>query len=266
MGNIAFESVSKSFLHRPRLFPFPRQNALTTGTRALRDVNLSLPAGSILVLLGPNGSGKTTLLRLISTMLLPDKGRVLVGGRDTRTDPQGVRRQVGFAFAAERSFFPRLTAAENLNFFAALDDIPRTQRPARIAAMLDRTGLSHAPDTLVMNFSSGMYQRLAIARALLKRPEVLLLDEPTRSLDPASNLLFWELIRELPTYGTTVVIASHSFSETAAVADWVAFLNYGTVTNFRRAVGMNASDIQSLYFRANPGAKESYELVLESCG
>ena len=109
-----------------------------------------------------------------------------------------VRERVGFAVATERSFFPRLSARENLDFFATLDDIPRKRRAERVDELLARTALGDAADTLVMKFSSGMYQRLGIARALIKRPSVVLLDEPTRSLDPGSAAQFWNLVRELP--------------------------------------------------------------------
>lgn len=265
MKGIVLESVSKTFRKRPRLFPsFGAKN--TAATCALRDINVAFHSGSIVVLLGPNGSGKTTLLRLISTMLLPDDGRVLVEGLDTRSCCQRVREQVGFAVASERSFFPRLTAAENLQFFSSFEEIPRKDRAERIEAVLNEAQLSDASDMLVMNFSSGMYQRLAIARALLKRPTIVLLDEPTRSLDPASRSSFWELIRELPGRGATVVVASHSFSEAEAIADFVAFLNQGELTDFRSAFGINASELSSLYFHVNKLDAEPCDLTVELCG
>src|SRR5207237_1586313 len=119
--------------------------------------------------------------------------------------------------AGERSFFPRLSARENLDFFAALEEVPRKLRPERIDAMLERTGLQDAADTLVMKFSSGMYQRLGTARALIKQPSVILLDEPTRSLDPASTACFWNLVCELADQGATVILTTHSFQEAVAV-------------------------------------------------
>src|SRR5215470_1225451 len=169
MPAVVLESVSKLFRHRPVLFNwFGRER--TGETRALNNVSLEVPTGRVLVLLGPNGSGKTTTLKLISTMLLPDQGRVLVQGFDTRDESVFVRQRVGFAVATERSFFPRLAARENLDFFAALDEIPRSERERRITDVLCETGLAEHADTLVMKFSSGMYQRLGIARALVKRP------------------------------------------------------------------------------------------------
>ena len=123
MDAIVLESVSKAFRHRPALFNWFGQERCGR-TQALDRVTFSVSKGSTLVLLGPNGSGKTTTLKLISTMLLPDSGNVRVAGLDTLRDGKHVRRQVGFAVANERSFFPRLTGRENLDFFAALNEVP----------------------------------------------------------------------------------------------------------------------------------------------
>ena len=196
MDRVVFESVRKVFRHRPALFNWLGRER-GGETIALKDVSFAAAGAEVLALLGPNGSGKTTALKLISTMLLPDAGSVRVGGLDARRDAGAVRRQVGIAVAAERSFFPRLSARENLEFFAALDEVSRSERAQRIKEVLRDTGLEEHADTLVMKFSSGMYQRLGIARALVKRPSVLLLDEPTRSLDAATTAHFWATIRAL---------------------------------------------------------------------
>ncbi|HKS74898.1 MAG TPA: ABC transporter ATP-binding protein, partial [Terriglobales bacterium] len=221
MDSVILESVSKVFRHRPALFNWMGRERRGE-TRALENVSLAVGKGRVLAILGPNGSGKTSLLKLVSTMLLPDSGRVLVEGFDTSSDADRVHTHVGFAVATERSFFPRLSARENLDFFATLDDVPRKSRAGRVADLLRRTGLADAADTLVMKFSSGMYQRLGIARALMKEPSVILLDEPTRSLDPASAGHFWGLVRELPAHQATVVLATHSFAEALAVGDDLA--------------------------------------------
>src|SRR5271157_2112619 len=149
MDQVVFESVRKTFRHRPALFNWLGKER-GGETIALKDVSFSAGRAEVLVLLGPNGSGKTTVLKLISTMLLPDAGSVRVGGFDTRRDAGAVRRQVGIAVAAERSFFPRLSARENLEFFAALDEVSRCERPHRIEAVLGDTGLEGQADTLVM--------------------------------------------------------------------------------------------------------------------
>jgi ABC-2 type transport system ATP-binding protein len=263
MGGIVFESVSKMFRHRPALFNWIG-NERSGASIALENVSLNAAPGRILVLLGPNGSGKTTTLKLISSILLPDSGRVLIGGADTKTDSVHARRQVGFAVANERSFFPRLSARENLDFFAALEDIPRAQRPKRIAEVLESVDLMDAADTLVMKFSSGMYQRLAIARALIKDPAILLFDEPTRSLDPASAMQFWELVRELPRQGKTVLLASHNFAEAANVGDSVAVLQHGKIVGRRDIRYDSAEQLRSFYFHVTGEVKvkEKEEFLL----
>ncbi|MGA7631662.1 MAG: ABC transporter ATP-binding protein [Terriglobales bacterium] len=249
MDRVVFESVQKKFRHRPALF-----NWLGTErggeTVALKNVAFSVGPAKVLVLLGPNGSGKTTSLKLISTMLLPDAGSVRVGGFDTQRDAGKVRRQVGIAIAAERSFFPRLSARENLEFFAALDEVPPRERSQRINEVLRDTGLDEQADTLVMKFSSGMYQRLGIARALVKRPSVLLLDEPTRSLDAATTAHFWATIRALAAQQTTVLLATHNFAEAVAVADRLLLLHRGELLA-DRALGdcENAEALRSFYFQ-----------------
>jgi len=249
MDQIVFESVRKIFRHRPALFNWLGRER-SGETIALKDVSFSAAGAEVLVLLGPNGSGKTTALKLISTMLLPDAGAVRVGGFDARRDAGQVRRQVGIAVATERSFFPRLSARENLDFFAALDEVPRSERTQRIQEVLRDTGLEEQADTLVMKFSSGMYQRLGIARALVKRPSVLLLDEPTRSLDAANTAHFWTTIRALAAQQTTVLLATHNFAEAVAVANRLLLLHRGELLADRPvAGGESAEALRSFYFQ-----------------
>jgi len=263
MDSVILDSVSKKFRHRPALFNWigTERSGETLG---LERLSLSISAGSILALLGPNGSGKTTTLKLIATTLLPDNGRIMVEGADTRVDANHVRKHVGFAIASERSFFPRLSARENLDFFAALDDVPRKIRLRQIDDMLERVGLSEASDTLVMKFSSGMCQKLGIARALIKQPSVILLDEPTRSLDPAAATQIWCLIRELPVYGATVLIATHSFDEASAVGDQVAVLHGGKLKGYHRIGGSGPTELRSFYFHAIGQVDEAAEFAIEA--
>jgi len=265
MPAVVLESVSKLFHHRPALFNwFGRER--TGETRALNNVSLEVPTGRVLVLLGPNGSGKTTTLKLISTMLLPDFGRIFVQGTDTTTNAEAVRERVGFAVATERSFFPRLSARENLDFFAAFDEIPRKVRAEKIDDVLSRTGLHESADTLVMKFSSGMYQRLGIARALIKKPSVVLLDEPTRSLDPGSAALFWNLVRGLPAEGTTVILATHNFNEAVAVGNQVAILFKGELSaELNLSASLGVDELRSFYFQTT-GELEEVELAVTRGG
>jgi ABC-2 type transport system ATP-binding protein len=249
MDRVVFESVRKVFRHRPALFNWMGRER-GGETVALENLSFSAATGQVLVFLGPNGSGKTTALKLISTILLPDAGSVRVDGYDTVKSARRVRQQVGIAVATERSFFPRLSARENLDFFATLDEVPPRDRPARIDSVLRETGLEEQADTLVMKFSSGMYQRLGIARALVKRPGVLLLDEPTRSLDAGTTAHFWTTVRALARQQTTILLATHNFAEAAAVGDRLLLLHRGQVLADRPVrTGESAGALRSFYFR-----------------
>jgi ABC-2 type transport system ATP-binding protein len=218
--SIVLDSVHKTF----------RSGFFGTGgveTYALRDFSLSILPGEVISLLGPNGSGKSTTLRLITTVLLPDRGAVSVNGVTTQLGAQAVRRQVGFALASERSFFPRLTVRENLMFFATLEDVPWRDRGIRADAVLAQVRLEEHSGKQVMKLSSGMHQRLGIARALIKNPRVLLLDEPSRSLDPAAANQLAELLGNLAKRGITIVLVTHNLAEAVAVSDRIAILQNG---------------------------------------
>ena len=261
MERIVFESVRKVFRHRPALFNWMGRER-SGETIALQDVSFSTGPGEVVALLGPNGSGKTTVLKLISTILLPDAGSVRVENFDTGRNARSVRRQVGFAVAAERSFFPRLSARENLDFFAALDEIPRADRSRRIDGVLQETGLEEHADTLVMKFSSGMYQRLGIARALVKRPGVLLLDEPTRSLDAGTTAHFWNTIRRLASQQTSILLATHNFAEAASVASRLLLLHHGKLLADRGLRGGESAEaLRSFYFQTTGEVDEASSTV-----
>src|SRR6185437_1122102 len=254
MPAVVLESVHKVF--RPSLILGGRRHV---ETHALRDVSFSVPQGEVLALLGPNGSGKSTTLKLVSTVLLPDSGSVRVNASDTRRDAGQVRKQVGFALASERSFFPRLTARENLDFFATLEDVPRSERRERVGLSLQMVGLEEHADKQVMKFSTGMHQRLAIARALVKQPRVLLLDEPTRSLDPAGASCFWSLIRQLAESGMTIILATHNFSEAAAVADRVAVLQRGSLLDVFACGNLAIEQLQTRYLEMTSEAAPAWQ-------
>lgn len=248
-GGVELQGVSKSFVHGPSLFQLlgkERQGPV----RALSDVSLVVAPGEVLILAGPNGSGKTTLLKLVATTLLPDAGTVCVEGRETRRHGEYARRVVGLVVASERSFFPRLTAFENLDLFGVLEDLPRKARNERIDWTLETTGLTSARNTLVMKFSSGMYQRLGIARALLKRPRVLLLDEPTRSLDVRGAEHLWQVFRQLAAGGSTVLLATHNFDEAAALGSEIVILQRGVIRARERLRGHGSIDaLREFYLR-----------------
>jgi ABC-type multidrug transport system ATPase subunit len=131
--------------------------------------------------------------------------------------------------------------------------------------MLERTGLQDAANTLVMKFSSGMYQRLGIARALIKEPSVILLDEPTRSLDPASTACFWNLVRELADQGATVILTTHSFQEAVAVGDFVAVLHCGRLAAYQKIRNIEVEELRSFYFQTTGELNHIDEFAVRNC-
>lgn len=206
--------------------PFVRAERI----HALRGVSFHVREGDIFGLLGPNGAGKTTLLKILSCLVLPDRGRALIGGVDT-TQEQRVKPQIGLVHSDERSFYWRLSGRENLRFFAELYDVPRTRIEGRIDELLARVDMAEAADRRFADYSSGMKQRLAITRALLHDPPILLMDEPTRSLDPASALALRQFILEelKRKDGKTILLATHNLREAEAICDQVAILIQGQV-------------------------------------
>jgi len=208
---------------------------------ALRGVDLAVSRGEIFALLGPNGAGKTTLLKILCSLILPDEGRATVGGWDTANE-NAVKKQLGLVNSDERSFYWRLSARQNLRFFARLYDVPGRKIDARIDELLSRVDMTEAADRPFSGYSSGMKQRVAIARALLHDPEILLMDEPTSSLDPASarHLRRFVLDELNDRDGKTIVLASHNLREVEMLAGRVAILvagkmrQVGTVDEVRR--------------------------------
>jgi ABC-2 type transport system ATP-binding protein len=217
--------------------PFARAERV----EALRGVDLTVPRGEIFALLGPNGAGKTTLLKILSSLILPDAGNASVGGHDTRYE-NPVKRQLGLVNSDERSFYWRLSARQNLRFFARLYDVPGKRIDARIDELLERVDMLDAADRPFSGYSSGMKQRVAISRALLHDPSILLMDEPTSSLDPASarDLRKFVLDELNGRDGKTIVLASHNLREVEMLAGRVAILvagkmrQIGTVDEVRR--------------------------------
>jgi len=195
----------------------------------LRGVSLEVPRGGFFGLLGPNGAGKTTLFKILATLVQPEAGRVVVAGIDALRNPGDVRRVLTPVIADERSLNWRLTGRENLELYAALYGVPRAEMHASATKLLATIGLTEAADRRVGTYSSGMKQRLLIARALLSRPTVLLLDEPTRSLDPVSARDFRQFLREeiADRQGCTVLLATHDADEALELCDRLAVLHRG---------------------------------------
>jgi ABC-2 type transport system ATP-binding protein len=216
---------------------------------ALADVSLDAHPGEFVGLLGPNGAGKTTLLKILATLIAPDRGTATVGGHDVVDQPAAVRRVIAPMLANERSLYWRLTARENLQLFAALLRIPPRDVAARVSNVLEVVGLLDTGRKMVGQFSAGMMQRLLVARALLGQPRVLLLDEPTRSLDPSAAHAFRAFLREElgERRGCAVLVATHRTEEAFDLCDRVVVLNRGRVAAAGRASELGASLVGSRY-------------------
>jgi heme exporter protein A len=196
------------------------------GITVLAGVDLAVDAGDALVLLGPNGAGKTTLLRVLALLLRPDEGRLALFGEDARSAPSALRRRIGFV-GHESLCYPDLTAQENLAFYARVFGVP--DAPARIAELLAWAGLDAVARRPVRVYSRGMGQRLALARALLHRPDLLLLDEPFAGLDPQAVGALQEQLLALRTAGHAIVLTTHDLERAAPIATRLAILHRGRV-------------------------------------
>ncbi len=196
---------------------------------AVRGVSFAVEAGEAFGLLGPNGAGKTTTIRVLTTLLRPTAGRALVHGHDVVRDGLAIRRMLGYIPQAI-SIDSALTARENLEFYARVTDVPRKDRRERIAHAVSVMGLEAFLDRLGRNLSGGMLRRLEIATALLNRPRILFLDEPTVGLDPTARRLVWERLEELrEEAGTTVLVTTHQMDEADRHCDRIAIMDLGTL-------------------------------------
>ena len=195
---------------------------------ALDGVDFQVPAGTVFGLLGPNGAGKTTAIRILATILRPDGGRATVLGRDVVRDPDGVRYRIGLA-GQYAAVDPNLTGRENLRLTGSLAQLPRHEAKSRADELLERFGLHDAADRPVRTYSGGMRRRLDVAAALVQRPPVVFLDEPTTGLDIFSRNELWEMIRELVADGATVLLTTQYLEEADRLADRIAVVDEGRV-------------------------------------
>ncbi len=200
----------------------------TQWIKAVDGVSLSIEDGELLGLLGPNGAGKTTLMKMLCTLILPTSGRASCYGYDVVKDEQHVKEIVGFIGAEERSFYWRLTGRENLEFYASLYHMPK--RRQRIDELLTLVGLTEQANRRFHTYSTGMRQRLAIARGLLNNPRLLFIDEPTKGLDSLAAQGIRQFLREeVAQAGRTVVLATHNITEAQQLCHRLAILNSGRV-------------------------------------
>ena len=200
-----------------------------TTFRAVDGIDLAVESGEIFGLLGPNGAGKTTTMRMISTLLEPTAGTIRVLGTDVAKEPRRVRAQLGAMLSGERSLYWKLTGRENLEYFAALYHVPPKDTKDRVERSLAAVKLSDRADDYVERYSTGMRQRLALARALLPDPPLILLDEPTVGLDPQASRDLRDRVRDLRAQGRTVLLTTHYMEEADQLCDRVAIIDHGKI-------------------------------------
>jgi ABC-2 type transport system ATP-binding protein len=197
--------------------------------RAVDGINLVVEPGEIFGLLGPNGAGKTTTMKMLATLLIPTSGTIRVLGTDPLARPREVRARLGAMLSGERSLYWKLTGLENLEYFAALYHVPPAETKTRIANVLAAVKLADRAEDYVERYSTGMRQRLALARALLPDPPLVILDEPTVGLDPQSARDLRDRVRDLRTQGRTVLLTTHYMDEADQLCDRIAIIDHGRI-------------------------------------
>lgn len=208
------------------LHPFIRKEIT-----ALSDVNIQIKRGELFGLLGQNGAGKSTLIKILCTLVLPSSGKAFVNGLEVTRDGKKIRRTIGYVVSDERSFYWRLTGRQNLKFFAKLSNIPNREADLRIDRLLEFMELRGDADRMFKDYSTGMRQKLAIARGLLTDPQIIFMDEPTKSLDPPTAQNLRRLIKEeiVGEEKKTVVFATHNLMEAEGLCDRIAIIHKGEV-------------------------------------
>jgi sodium transport system ATP-binding protein len=195
---------------------------------AVRGISFDCRAGEIFGLLGANGAGKTTTLRMLSTILAPTAGSATILGHNAVTDPLSVRRQIGF-YSASTALYPRLTARETIEFFARINRYPAEKVTERVDFLIERFGITRYAGARVDRLSSGMKQKVSIARTVAHDPPVLIFDEPTVGLDVLNALEMQEVIREFRAQGKTILFSTHIMSEAERLCDRIAIIHDGSI-------------------------------------
>ena len=259
---ISIRNLSKTYpVPFRRLRAFFRRPAKEP-VEALRDVSFDVNTGEIFGLIGRNGAGKTTLTKIVATLVQPTTGSVSVRGHDSVSDDEHVRGEIGLSTAEERSFYWRLTAEQNLMFFARLHGLPDRKAKHRIKDLFAQLELDEVARRRFGELSTGNKQRLSVARALLTAPPVLLLDEPTRSLDPLAAVRMREMIRSLVQQDPpiTILFTSHNLAEVETLCERVAIISRGRIRGIDTPKNLRAltSGSEMVHITVSNGEKISF--------
>lgn len=250
---------------RAFLQPFARATSA-----ALSGVTLQVAQGEAVALLGVNGAGKTTLLRILATLLLPTRGTAQLVGHDAVREGPAVRRLIGYHAGSDLGFYARLTGRENLRFFGQLNHLSGDFMKERIQSLGVRFHLEDALDRQVRSLSSGTIQRLSLLRSLLHEPKVLLLDEPTRSMDAIAAAEFRRFLKSevISAHGTSLLFASHSLQEIDLLADRVAILHKGVLVEIDIPAALRikyrADSLEEVFLRATVARSAGREEAVRS--
>jgi sodium transport system ATP-binding protein len=227
--------------------------------RAVDEVDFDCGRGEILGLLGANGAGKTTTLRMLCTVLRPAAGSAWVMGHEVSDAPERFRASLGF-YSASTALYPKITPRETLRFFAAVNRYPRSAIEGRVEALIQRFGLDAYADTLVEKLSTGMKQKVSIARTVVHDPPVLIFDEPTVGLDVLNALDLREIIAELRDEGKAILFSTHIMSEAEQLCDRIAIIHHGRIlaagplANLRNATGLHYLEQIFVHYARAEGA------------
>ncbi|WP_135828433.1 ATP-binding cassette domain-containing protein [Halorussus halobius] len=219
------------------------------GTAAVRGIDMAVPEGEFFGFLGPNGAGKTTTIKVFATLLSPTSGEVRVNGFDVRSEARKVRESIGY-MAQETSIDPELTAEENIRFACEAYGVPRGERSERVTELLDLVDLADVADKRAEEFSGGMKKRLDAATALVHRPPLVFLDEPTTGLDPKARNRLWDYFRRINDLGTTIFLTTQYLEEADQLCDRLAVILGGEIVaegspgDLKREVGGEVLDVE----------------------
>ncbi len=253
--------VSKSF---PQIIAHPFKKEKKT---VLLNINLHVKQGELFCLLGPNGAGKTTLIKILSSLILPSSGKALVNGFNVVTDNKSVRRSIGLVVSDERSFYWRLTGKQNLRFFATLNNLSKVTYETRIESVLGLLDLHKEANKPFKNYSTGTRQKFAIARGLLTNPKILIMDEPTRSLDRSTSQDLKKLIKEkiVGEEKNTVLLTTHNIYEAEELADRVGIIHQGEIKTIGALQQIrNTINLEKIYKISVENSDTQFKHIIES--